>query len=254
MTETIEPRGELTAIWRRDDVARSYLTGTRRVIPLATEQFTTMLRVMETFGTRVERFLDLGAGDGAVAAVMLGKYPDAEATLVDFSPLMLAQARERFADRAGQVSVVEADLGSPSWLVAIPAGQYDAVVSGYAIHHLPHERKRELYREVFSLLRPGGVFFNVEHVESATPALAEAFDRLMIDSLLAAQPDDTTERERAEVIAAYHKRMDKEVNILAPVETQCQWLREIGFTDVDCIFKVLELAVFGGRKPEPGIA
>ena len=36
---------------------------------------------------------------------------------------------------------------------------------------------------------------------------------------------------------------------MASVEDQCEWLREIGFADVDCFFKVFELAVFGGRKP-----
>lgn len=45
-------------------------------------------------------------------------------------------------------------------------------------------------------------------------------------------------------------RRDKEANILAPVELQCEWLREIGFEDVDCYFKVFEFAVFGGRRPK----
>ncbi len=37
-------------------------------------------------------------------------------------------------------------------------------------------------------------------------------------------------------------------NILALVEDQCDWLREIGFSDVDCFFKLFEVAIFGGRK------
>ena len=53
---------------------------------------------------------------------------------------------------------------------------------------------------------------------------------------------------RAEVETNYYNRPDKAANILAPVELQCQWLREIGFTDVDCYLKIFELAVFGGRK------
>jgi hypothetical protein len=43
-------------------------------------------------------------------------------------------------------------------------------------------------------------------------------------------------------------RPDKEENILAPVEAQCDWLRELGFIDVDCYLKLFELAVFGGRR------
>ena len=42
----------------------------------------------------------------------------------------------------------------------------------------------------------------------------------------------------------------QEGNILAPVELQCEWLRRIGFEDVDCYFKIFELAVFGGRRPQ----
>jgi len=56
-------------------------------------------------------------------------------------------------------------------------------------------------------------------------------------------------RSRREVAAEHHARPDEAANILASVETQCEWLRELGFEDVDCYFKYFELAVFGGRKP-----
>ena len=49
-----------------------------------------------------------------------------------------------------------------------------------------------------------------------------------------------------EIEDAYYQ--DKKENIPAPLETQCRWLREIGFEDVDCFFKTFELALFGGRK------
>ncbi|MCH8814520.1 MAG: class I SAM-dependent methyltransferase [Chloroflexi bacterium] len=126
---------------------------------------------------------------------------------------------------------------------------FDVVVSGYAIHHLTDDRKRELYGEVFGLLRAGGVFVNIEHVKSPSGRLEKLWEEMMLDSLFAYDTERGSRRSREEVADEFLHRPDKAANILAPVEDQCGWLRELGFVDVDCYFKVLELAVFGGRKP-----
>jgi tRNA (cmo5U34)-methyltransferase len=39
---------------------------------------------------------------------------------------------------------------------------------------------------------------------------------------------------------------------LLDVHPQLEWLREIGFQQVDCHWKWRELALFGGIKPHPG--
>jgi len=133
----------------------------------------------------------------------------------------------------------------PDWVDAVrPFAPFDAVVSGYSIHHQPDQRKREVYGEIYGLLASGGIFVNVEHVSSPTDWLGAMQDELFVDNLHAIHPGQT----RAEVASVYYNRSDKAANILAPVELQCQWLREIGFTDVDCYLKIFEEAVFGGRK------
>jgi hypothetical protein len=58
-----------------------------------------------------------------------------------------------------------------------------------------------------------------------------------------------TGKPEAQVAADYHGRLDRADNILAPLETQLGWLREIGYAEVDCYFKWLELAVFAGVRP-----
>ena len=170
----------------------------------------------------VRRVLDLGTGDGRLTAMLRADRPELTATGLDFSTLMLERARQRFAGDAG-VELREHDLSRP-----LPElGRFDAVVSSFAIHHLEHERKRELYAEVFDLLESGGVFANFEHVASPNERLHRAFFAAIDVPIEEADPSDR----------------------LLDVETQLTWLRELGFDDVDCYWKWLEMALLIGVKP-----
>ena len=113
----------------------------------------------------------------------------------------------------------------------------------------PDDRKQTLYTEIYDLLSPGGVFLNLEHVASSTPAGQRIFDEFFVDRLHAFHARSDAEASREEIATTYYNRPDKKENQLAPVEQQCNWLCEIGFQHVDCFFKLFELALFGGQKP-----
>ena len=148
---------------------------------------------------------------------------------------------------------VKADFSSPDWRARLgEAAAFDLVVSGFSIHHQPDERKRALYAEIFGLLRQEGVFLNLEHVSSAPEGTEALFDDYFIDYLYAFHSRSNPEASRRQIAETYYARPDKSDNILAPVDVQCEWLRDVGFADVDCFFKVFELALFGGRKIERG--
>jgi tRNA (cmo5U34)-methyltransferase len=101
--------------------------------------------------------LDLGAGFGAASEEILTHYVNASVTCVDGSAEMVRIARERMAKYSARVRVCHADLAHAGWRRAVD-GSFEAAVSAVAIHHLSDERKRALYREVYDLLAPGGVF------------------------------------------------------------------------------------------------
>ncbi len=237
------------AAWTDSKLAEKYLEGVRGGIPLAAEQIDVMLRLLGS-GSRVESFLDLGCGDGILAQAVLERFPSADAVLADLSPPMLEAARKRLTRWGDQVRFVELDYGEPGWAsgLAEPAS-FGAAISGYSIHHQPDPCKLRIYADIYGLLAPGAFFVNIEHVSSAAPAIESLHDELFLDSLHSFHRTTGDSRTRAELAAEYHYRPDKRENILAPVEDQCAWLRDIGFTDVDCYLKIFELAVFGGRKP-----
>jgi tRNA (cmo5U34)-methyltransferase len=104
--------------------------------------------LVEVLPPRPERVLDLGCGDGRLAALVLESRPSVSDVLaVDFSPPMLERARRRFADDP-RVTIREWNLDQP----LDPLGGFDVVVSGFAIHHLDDRRKRALFAEVLAAL------------------------------------------------------------------------------------------------------
>jgi SAM-dependent methyltransferase len=178
--------------------------------------------LLEFLPRTTRRVLDLGTGDGRLLDLVRGQHPDTEAIALDFSHAMIEAARQRFAEDS-RVTVVAHNLDD-----TLPAmGCFDAIISSFAIHHLVHDRKRELYAEIYGLLTADGVFCNLEHVASPTPRLHEEFLERIGFTVESEDPS----------------------NKLLDVETQLGWLREIGFADMDCHWKWRELALLAGRRP-----
>jgi tRNA (cmo5U34)-methyltransferase len=170
----------------------------------------------------IKRFLDIGTGNGRLLALVKAQHPQASAIGLDFSPFMLQATRKRFSQEP-TVQVIEHNLE-----IHLPdLGMFDAIVSSYAIHHLDHRRKRTLYAEVFDALRPGGFFCNFDCVSSSTHALH--LEYLQACGTLPDEEDPS--------------------NQFLDLETQLRWLREIGFSDVDCFWKWREEALMAGKKP-----
>lgn len=238
------------SVWKDSNLVDGYLNQVRKGVPLAQVQLDVMLRVIAGCNRPVDNFLDLGCGDGILAATILEKYPNARGVLVDFSMPMIQAALYKLKEYSRSLHFSSVDYTDPDWFdIVATYGPFDVVVSGFSIHHQSHPVKQQIYTDIFDMMEPGGIFVNIEHVSSATPWIEALYDEYFIDSLWASQLTDENAQTRAQVASAYHEREDKQENILAPVELQCAWLRRIGFADVDCFFKTFELAVFGGRRP-----
>jgi tRNA (cmo5U34)-methyltransferase len=206
-----------TNLWTRTDHVLEYFNRADS-IPHRTEGESALLEFLPQTTRRV---LDLGTGDGRLLALVKREHPNTEAIAINFSPAMIEAVKKRFAGDSS-VTVVAHNLDNP-----LPdLGKFDAVISCFAIHHVVHERKRTLYSEIHALLNAGGVFCNLEHVASPTPNLHEQFLRGIGFTLETEDPS----------------------NKLLDVETQLQWLREIGYVEVDCHWKWRELALLAGRR------
>ena len=176
--------------------------------------------LLELLPAKAVRILDLGTGAGRLVLLAKKVRPLARFVGLDFSPTMLDAMRDAIGYDE-RVTIIQHDFDSK----LPPMGQFDAVISSFAIHHLVHARKRALYGEILEVLTPDGVFCNLEHVASPSPRVHERF----LEAI--GWPDEDPS------------------NKLLDLETQLRWLREIGFEDVDCYWKWRELALFAGTKP-----
>jgi SAM-dependent methyltransferase len=179
--------------------------------------------LLDALPDRLERVLDLGTGDGRLLALVRERHPGVQGVGLDVSPPMLERARARFRDDPA-ITVATHDLTEP----LPPLESMDAVVSALAIHHLDDERKRTLFAELHALLRPGGVFVNLDLTASPTPELHRRFREV-----IGRERDDPSDR-------------------LAGLCEQLDWLRKAGFAAVDCRFKWLELTLFVAQRDASG--
>jgi tRNA (cmo5U34)-methyltransferase len=178
--------------------------------------------LIDSIPTNSRRILDIGTGDGRLIKLIKSNLPNVdEVVALDVSPLMIKAVKDNFSNDL-TVKVIEHDLDIP-----LPdIGYFDAVVSAFAIHHLKHERKYALYGEIYDVLYPSGVFCNLEHVSS--PSIGQ-HNRFL------------------NAVSKSHKKEDK-TNRLLSMEKQLQWFRDIGFVEVDCYWRWLELALLVGYK------
>lgn len=237
-------------VWKREDLGRRYLDGIRSAIPLAEYQIQVILYLVGKTLPRLKSFLDLGCGDGILGRAVLSNYPKAKGIFLDFSDTMIEAARKKAPKNNKNLVFITDDYGKPRWVKSVAKyGRQDLIISGFSIHHQKDPRKKAIYREIFDLLRPGGVFLNLEHVASATPRLQHVCDEFFIDALYKYHHSLDPNTKRKKIAKEYYFNPCRKANILAPVEEQCKWLRDTGFKEVDCYLKIFELALFGGLKP-----
>ena len=119
----------------------------------------------ETLGNDV---LEIGSGGGAIAEQLVHEHPGINLTATDLDPIMVSAATDRLRNTPN-TAVRTADATS----LPFPDDSFDSVVSCLMLHHVIDWEAA--LREVFRVLRPGGVFVGYDLVR--TP-LATAIHRL----------------------------------------------------------------------------
>jgi len=216
-----------------DAIATEYDSQREFIIPHLQQFYTTAVWAAESSAPEPV-ILDIGAGTGLLSALLLQKFPNARMTLQDISENMLEIARKRFGGRKNITYLVS------DYSQGIPPGQYDLVCSALSIHHLTRKDKRHLFREIFSALKPGGLFVNADQADGDTPYFRKRYLEYWNEFLNSGPMND---KEHAEIL----KRRDT-LDRNEKLSVQLHWLQECGFSDVDVIYRNRTFIISVARK------
>ena len=199
--------------------------------------------------TSQNRVLDLGCGDGLITHELLKIDDSISATLIDGSDHMLEMAKERL-DIAGFKNTRFIKISFQELLredqndICLP--NFDLVFSSLAIHHLTMDEKKSLFDYIYSHLKKGGLFANIDILLSPTEDLEVWYLNLwrewMNDKQTSLNIDGNCEFTIDKYLEVNHHKT------LSTLTDQLNALIDIGFRDVDCYYKHGIFAMYGGRK------
>jgi len=151
-------------------------------MPDREERFTALIDAVEAGTGRDDPLvLDLGCGPGSLGVRLLERIPGATVVAIDDDPLLLTLGRAAYGGRRG-LSFADQDLRAPGWAGALALGRAaDAAVSTTALHWLSASALRGMYAQLATVLRPGGLLLDGDHLKedpAAAPTLARLGDVL----------------------------------------------------------------------------
>jgi len=213
--------------------------------PTRAEQFQLMCDLFPFPSDATVIILDIGAGYGPVSTFILDRYPQATCIAQDGSEPMLKHARELMGRYGERFKTYQSDLFHTNWLPK-QFGPFDAAVTSSCLHNLRDlARIGEIYGEVRRHLKPGGVFLNVDLINAPT---AELQQRYVGVTAARRQREGASGEDLGAMVRRGARSPAEETTgpFPAGLDQHLAALKAAGFKDVDCFWKELRRALFGG--------
>ena len=230
-------------------------------MPDREERFTALIDAVAAAAGRPDPLvLDLGCGPGSLSTRLLDRLPQASVVAIDADAVLLALGRAAAAGRAaagrGGLRFADHDLRTTGWAAALDLDRLaDAAVSTTALHWLGPDELARMYAEVATVLRPGGVLLNGDHLaddEQTAPTLVRLGRALAGAEEHRQSPgghaEDWTEWWAAALAdpALAREAADREQRTAGPhhhgsesprLDTHVTALRSVGFTEIGTLWQ-----------------
>ncbi|OHD11000.1 MAG: methyltransferase type 12 [Spirochaetes bacterium GWD1_27_9] len=218
-----------------DEEAKEYDGIILKLIPYYNEMLTALILSIPFDKEKEINVIDLGCGTGTISKLIKEKFVNAKITCVDFASKMIDIAKFKLKDYKDINYIIE-DFYKFEF-----DKKYDIAVSSLALHHLQTDSdKMDFYKKIYQGLNHGGMFFNADVILSQNDYLQKTYLAKWKEYMLKSVIEEEIEKKW---FPSYNNE-DKPSEIMK----QLEWLKEIGFKQIDIIWKYYNFAVYGGYK------
>lgn len=240
--------------WTEDDSA-VFIEAADMFVPARAEQVTTLCGLVPGGANDVFTVVELAAGDGTLAEALLKAFPRCHYVALDVSAVMREHLLRRLAPFGDRVEARHFELAARDWRESLPS-PLRCVVSSLSVHHLTGEEKRALFVDMAARLDPGGALLLADIVEPVSPAVAALYARqydaiVREQSMAADDPDGYTRFQELRwnyFAYDYCTSSADTYDFPSLLSDQLLWLREAGYSSVDCFWLRAGHAIYGGYR------
>ncbi len=179
--------------------------------------------------------IDLGCGTGTVALHIKRAFPNAVITCLDLSENMINMAKTKLSAYEDVKYIVNDFYGFNF------VEKYDVIVSSLALHHLVNDSDKKIfYEKIYKALNSSGIFYNADVVLGSNDKMSDMYIRKWKEYM---SKNVTIDEIENKWLPKY-----REEDTPAKMTDHLAWMNEIGFKDVDVVWKYYNYAVYGGMK------
>jgi tRNA (cmo5U34)-methyltransferase len=224
-------------------------------VPAREEQVATLLCLLPFGRDEAFHVVELASGEGALSQAILEAFPAATVLALDGEASMRQATAARLQSYGERARVAAFDLASSDWYHELDGA--DAVVSSLCVHHLNGEGKRKLFAAIHSHLSGRGCLLIADLIlpqrEEARPLFAATWDRSARERSIA-QTGDTALFDLFVRETWNYYRYPDPFDQPSPLFEQLLWLKDAGFTVVDCFWMQAGHAIYGAYREQAGAA
>ncbi|MCR5494539.1 MAG: class I SAM-dependent methyltransferase [Treponema sp.] len=218
-------------------VSKEYDENRRKFIPCFDDYYElTTDFVAKSLEKTPSKIIDLGAGTGLLTSFYFKHFSESEYLLADIAEEMLKVAKKRI-ENLQNVKYIVCDYSKDFPLK--DGERAELIISALSIHHLENEEKNSLFQKVFQHIEEGGVFVNYDQFCVKDKGVNAKIEKYWIDQIQASGISDTEYQRWLE-----RKKLDRECT----VQDEIKWLKEAGFSAVECIYFSGKFGVILAKK------